>query len=168
MPNYVALQSYKDRVASYVRKHNDHLVIQKLKSNKPITQTDIQTLETILFDDENIGTKQDYIDNYGDKPLGEFIRSIVGLDISAAQEVFADFIQSAHLQADQMTFMNTIITYITKNGVIDKKMLFEPPFTNIHDQGLFGLFDEADVTKVVQLIDRVNGNVEVAVAKVSL
>ena len=96
-----------------------------------------------------------YIDNYGDKPLGEFIRSIVGLDTSAAQEVFADFVQSANLQADQMTFMNTIITYLTKNGVIDKKMLFEAPFTNIHDQGLFGLFDEADVAKVVQLIDRV-------------
>ena len=63
IPNYVALQSYKDRVASYVRKHKDHLVIQKLKSNKPITDIDIQALETILFDGENVGTKQDYIDN---------------------------------------------------------------------------------------------------------
>ena len=57
-----------------------------------------------------------------------------------------------------MTFMNTIITYLTKNGTIAKKMLFEPPFTNMHDQGLLGVFDDADATKVISLIDRVNGN----------
>jgi type I restriction enzyme, R subunit len=155
---YTSLQSYKDRVESYVRNHSDHLVIQKLKTNKPITETEINTLEDILFDGKTVGTKQDYIETYGDKPLGEFIRSIVGLDVTAAQESFAEFIQARNLHADQMTFINTIISYLTKNGLIDKNMLFEPPFTNIHDQGLLGVFDEAAATKVIKLIDRVNGN----------
>ncbi len=57
-----------------------------------------------------------------------------------------------------MTFMNTIISYLTKNGTIAKNMLFEPPFTNVHDQGLLGVFDDADATKVIKLIDRVNDN----------
>ena len=143
---------------SYVRNHSDHLVIQKLKTNKPITETEINTLEGILFDGATVGTKQDYIDTYGDKPLGEFIRSIVGLDASAAQGVFAEFIQAGTLRADQMTFINTIIAYLTKNGMIDKHMLFESPFTNIHDQGLLGVFDEVAATKVIKLIDLVNGN----------
>ncbi|MGB0848671.1 MAG: type I restriction-modification enzyme R subunit C-terminal domain-containing protein, partial [Thiolinea sp.] len=162
IPAYGRLQSYKDRVASYVRQHTDHLVIQKLMRNKPVTATDLQTLETILFDGETVGTKQDYVDNYGDQPLGEFIRSIVGLDTAAAQEAFADFIQAGNLRADQMTFINTLITHLTKNGVIDKTLLFQPPFTHIHDQGLFGLFDDADAGKVIQLIDRVNGNAGVS------
>jgi len=161
IPAYGKLQSYKDRVASYVRNHKNHLVIQKLKSNKPITETDLQTLESILFDGETVGTKQDYIDNFGDKPLGEFIRGIIGLDVIAAQAAFADFIQAGNLRADQMSFMNTIITHLTKNGIIDKKMLFEPPFTHIHDQGLFGIFDDADASKVIKLIDRVNENANV-------
>lgn len=161
IPAYGRLQSYKERVASYVREHKDHLVIQKLKSNKPITATDLQTLEGILFDGETIGSKQDYMDNYGDKPLGEFIRSIVGLDVTAAQAAFAEFIQTGNLRADQMTFINSIITFLTKNGTIDKKMLFEPPFTNVHDQGLFGVFDDADVVTVIHLLDRVNGNASV-------
>lgn len=105
-----------------------------------------------------MGTKQDYIDTFGDKPLGVFIRSIVGMDQSAAQDAFADFIQAGSLRADQMAFINTIITYLTKNGMIDKSMLFEPPFTNIHDQGLLGVFDEAATTNVVKLIDCVNDN----------
>ena len=57
-----------------------------------------------------------------------------------------------------MTFINNIITYLTKNGVIDKSMLFEPPFTDIHDQGLLGVFDDADAHKVISLVDRINGN----------
>lgn len=155
---YGRLQSYKDRVESYVRKHSDHLVIRKLKTNKPITETEINALESILFDGKTVGTKQDYIENYGDKPLGTFIRGIVGLDVNAAQDAFAEFIQAGTLRADQMTFMDNIITYLTKNGMIDKQMLFEPPFTNIHDQGLLGVFDDAAATKVIRLIDRVNGN----------
>lgn len=155
---YMTLQSYKDRVESYVRNHSDHLVIQKLKSNKAITETEINLLESILFDGKTVGTKQDYVDTYGDKPLGVFIRNIVGLDMAAAQAQFAEFIQAGNLKADQMTFINNIISYLTKNGVIDKTMLFEPPFTHIHDQGLLGVFDDAAATKVISLIDHVNGN----------
>ena len=158
IPAYGQLQSYKDRVESYVRSHKNHLVIQKLKTNKAITEKELNELESILFDGKTVGTKQDYIDSYGDKPLGAFIRDIVGLDVAAAQEAFADFIQTGNLRADQMTFINTIIAYLTKNGTIDKKMLFESPFTHVHDQGLLGVFDEAAATKVIKLIDKVNGN----------
>jgi type I restriction enzyme, R subunit len=158
IPAYGKLQSYKDRVESYIRNHSDHLVIQKLKTNKPITETEINALEAILFDGETVGTKQDYIDTYGEKPLGEFIRSIIGLDMRAVQEAFAEFIQAGTLRADQVTFINNIINYLTRNGTIDKKLLFEPPFTHINDQGLLGVFDDAAATKVIKLIDRVNGN----------
>ncbi len=119
-------------------------------------------METILFDNEELGSKQDYLNSYGDKPLGEFIRSIVGLDIKAAHGVFAEFIQAGNLQADQMTFVNNIITYLTKNGMIDKEMLFKSPFTDINDQGLFGVFDDAQVTKIIKIVDRVNDNAKVA------
>lgn len=164
IPAYGKLQSYQDRVSSYVRRNNDHLVIAKLKKNIPITETDIKALESILFDGKTIGTKQDYIDHYGDKPLGEFIRGIVGLDIATAQEAFASFIQAGNLSADQMTFINTIINYLNKNGVIEKKMLFEPPFTHQHDQGLLGIFDDAKANNVIKLIERVNQNALVDVA----
>jgi len=157
-PMPISLLTYKERVESYIREHKDHLVIHKLTTNKPITETEINTLETILFNDESIGSKEDYLENYGDEPLGKFVRGIVGLDINAAQFAFADFIQTGNLRADQMTFINNIISYLTKNGTIDKQMLCEPPFTNVHDQGLFGVFDDADVVKVIKLIDQVNQN----------
>jgi type I restriction enzyme R subunit len=158
VPNYTNLQSYKDRVEAYIRKHKDHLVIHKLKTNKPITETELDLLEELLFDGKIVGTKQDYVEHYGDKPLGEFIRSIVGLDIVAAQAAFADFIQAGNLRADQLTFINQIIQYLTTNGTIDKSLLFEAPFTNLHDQSLFGIFDDVAVAQVIKLIDVVNHN----------
>ena len=163
MPAYGRLQSYKDRVESYVREHSHHLVIHKLKTNKPITETEVNALESILFDGATVGTKQEYIETYGDKPLGVFIRNIVGLEVSAAQEAFAEFIQAGNLKADQMTFINNIINYLTKNGMIDKAMLFEPPFTHIHQDGLIGVFDDASAKKVIQLVSAVNDNALVKV-----
>jgi type I restriction enzyme R subunit len=34
----------------------------------------------------------------------------------------------------------------------------KPPFTNTHDQGLFGVFDDAGTGKVLNLIDGINQN----------
>ena len=53
-------------------------MIAKLKTNKPLTENDIDSLEEILW--KEIGTKQDYENEIGQKPLGEFVREIVGLD----------------------------------------------------------------------------------------
>jgi type I restriction enzyme R subunit len=39
----------------------------------------VKVLEDILWSE--IRTKQDYEAEYGQKPLGEFVREIVGLDI---------------------------------------------------------------------------------------
>ncbi len=57
-----------------------------------------------------------------------------------------------------MNFLEAIIRHLTQNGVIDKAMLAETPFTDIHDQGVFGVFEEAEVVQLISLIDRVNGN----------
>jgi len=166
-PSYQNLQSYQERVSSYVRDHADHLVIQKLQRNKPITATDLNSLEAILFDEATVGSQQEYREQFGDKPLGELIRSIVGLEANAAQAVFAGFLQASQLRADQMSFIQQIIDYLSKNGVIDKSLLFEAPFTHLHDQGLFGVFGDAEVVQLMGLIDRVNENAQVGVAAVA-
>lgn len=61
-----------------------------------------------------------------------------------------------------MTFINTIINYLSKNGVIDKQLLFQSPFTDTHDQGVFGLFDDANAGKIIRIIDGINENAGVA------
>jgi type I restriction enzyme R subunit len=160
---YVNLQSYKDRVESYIRKHKDHLTIHKLSNNIAVTKAELDQLEDILFTESVAGTKQEFVKQYGERPLGAFIRSITGLSEQAVNEAFAEFLQVGNLRADQITFVRTIMSYLTKNGTIDKQMLFEPPFTDLNDQGLTGVFEnDADVIKIVKIIDLINENAGVA------
>ncbi len=118
----------------------NHLTIHKLFNNIQITKQELNELEKILFTDGVAGTKEDFVQQYGERPLGAFIRSITGVDEAAINSAFADFLQVGNLRADQMTFVRTIMSYLTKNGTIDKAILFEPPFTDLNDQGLTGVF----------------------------
>jgi type I restriction enzyme R subunit len=47
----------------------------------------------MLFTESVAGTKEQFVQQYGEKPLGAFIRSITGLEQSALNEAFADFLQ---------------------------------------------------------------------------
>lgn len=81
------LKNYKAKAEFYVRQHRDNIAIAKLRSNIPLTGEDVKMLETILWSE--VGTRQDYEAEVGQKPLGEFVREIVGMDMNAAKEAFA-------------------------------------------------------------------------------
>lgn len=91
------LKNYKAKAEFYVRQHQDNIVIAKLKTNKPLTETDVESLEHILWNE--IGSKNDYEKEYGHKPLGEFVREIVGLDMNAAKEAFSEFLNDTNLDS---------------------------------------------------------------------
>ena len=74
------LANYKAKAEYYVRQHQDTLAIAKLRTNRPLTDTDVKTLQGILWSE--LGTKEDYEREFGEKPLGEFVREIVGLDMN--------------------------------------------------------------------------------------
>ena len=157
--SYESLKSYKDRVESYIKKNKDHLSIHKLRNNVPITKEELTALENMLFTEEIAGTKQQFVEQYGEKPLGAFIRSVTGVEQSVLNEAFANFLQVGELRADQMTFINTIISYLSKNGTINKAMLYDSPFRDINDQGIDGVFDnDIDKIKVLKIIDQINQN----------
>ncbi|MGB0431618.1 MAG: type I restriction-modification enzyme R subunit C-terminal domain-containing protein, partial [Bacteroidia bacterium] len=154
---YVSLQSYKDRVESYIRKNKHHLTIHKLCNNVAITQAELDELEKILFTESVAGTKEEFIKNFGDKPLGAFVRSITGLEETSVKAAFSDFLQTGNLRADQMTFLNRLMSYLIKNGTIDKQQLFQPPFTDLNDQGISGVFEDvSQLGRVVKIIDTIN------------
>lgn len=123
------LKNYKVKAEYYVRQHQDNSVIAKLKSNVPLTKDDIEMLEKILWSE--VGTKDEYTAEYGEKPLGEFVREIVGLDMNAAKEAFSEFLDNANLDSKQIYFVNQIVEYIVHNGMMkDLSVLQDSPFTD--------------------------------------
>lgn len=148
------LKNYKAKAEYYIMQHQDNTTIAKLKTNQPLTNKDISMLEEILW--KEIGTKQDYEDEYGTKPLGEFVREIVGLDMNAAKEAFSPY--TAGLDSRQIYFVNQIIEYIVRNGMMkDLSVLQESPFT---DRGsITEIFTDLTVWMgVKKAIDTINAN----------
>lgn len=150
------LKNYRAAAEFYIRQHQDNAAIAKLKSNVPLTSADVKELERILWSE--VGTEADYHKEFGDKPLGVFVREIVGLDMSAAKAAFAEYIDEARLDSRQIYFVNQIIEYIVQNGMLqDLSILKDPPFS---DQGsIVEIFADTSIWAAIRkAIDRVNAN----------
>ena len=150
------LKNYKAKAEFYLRQHLDEAVIAKLRGNVPLTPEDVADLERILW--REVGTRQDYEAECGAKPLGEFVREIVGMDMNAAKEAFARYLNDASLDSRQIYFVNQIVEYIVRNGVLkDLSVLREPPFT---DRGSVAeVFTDMTLWLGIRaVIDQINAN----------
>ncbi|MBP3329462.1 MAG: restriction endonuclease subunit R, partial [Clostridia bacterium] len=150
------LKNYKAKAEFYVRQHQDNEVIAKLKSNIPLSSEDVKALEQILWSE--VGSKADYEAEFGEKPLGEFVREIVGLDMNAAKEAFSEYLNNVNLDSRQIYFVNQIVEYIVHNGLMkDLSVLQESPFT---DKGsVVEIFTDLTVWMGIRkIIEQVNAN----------
>lgn len=153
------LKNYKAKAEFYIKQHQDNIVIAKLKTNKPLTTGDVKALEDILWNE--IGTRKDYEGEIGDKPLGEFVREIVGLDMNAAKEAFSEYLNETNYDSRQIYFVNQIVEYVVHNGMIkDMSVLMESPFT---DRGsITDIFNASVWMGIKKVIDQINANANVA------
>lgn len=150
------LKNYKAKAEFYIRQHQDEAAIAKLKGNVPLTSEDIAALERILWSE--VGSQEDYEAELGAKPLGEFVREIVGLDMRAAKEAFSNYLNNANLDSRQIYFVNQIVEYIVRNGMMkDLSVLQEPPFT---DQGsVVEIFTDLSLwLGIKSVIEQINKN----------
>ena len=79
-----------------------------------------------------------------------FVRSLAGLDRAAAKRAFDAFLAGRTFTANQHEFINKVIDHLTERGVMDPRLLYASPFTDLHPEGADGVFA---VAEVVQLID---------------
>lgn len=150
------LQNYREKAEYYVREHQDNPVVAKLKGNVPLTEDDVKELERLLWSE--LGTKEDYEREFGEKTLGEFVRGIVGLDRDAANAAFATFLNDSSLDTRQRYFIQQIVDYIVKNGMLtDRRCLLGEPFNKYGS--VSEIFAGSPVWKeILAVIDQINAN----------
>lgn len=151
-PLPVASPAYRRRVEAFLRENAEHVTIRKLRTNTPITRAELQALEDILFDGGDRGTKDDFRRAFGDQPLTIFVKSLMGMEEAAARAAFADFLRAGSLNANQITFIDNIVTYLTQNGRIETSRLFNAPFNRQHDMGVLGVFSEQEADKIFDIV----------------
>ncbi|MEW6020984.1 MAG: DEAD/DEAH box helicase family protein [Pseudomonadota bacterium] len=145
---------FREKARQFLKAHESHLSLQRLRRNQPLTTTDLTELEKMLIE---AGGTQSQIDEAREQShgLGIFIRSLVGLDRDAAIQAFSDFINGTTSTANQIEFVNLIVQELTQNGVMEADRLFQSPFTDLNAQGPLGIFPATRVAQIVEVLDQI-------------
>jgi type I restriction enzyme R subunit len=148
-------EKFRDKVLAFLREHQDHVTIHKLRMNKPLTASDLAELERILKENGVAADEELRKAAEESQGLGLFVRSLIGLDRGAAKEAMAGFLAGKTLTANQIEFVNLIIDHLTKNGQMDPGQLYESPFTNKAPQGPESLFTEPQLSELIKAIEKI-------------
>lgn len=78
------------------------------------------------------------------------------MDSAAVADKFASFAVEYSLSSQQIRFLDMLKNHIRDYGTIEMAQLFDKPFTQIHGEGVTGLFsDIAQVMAIKQIVDSV-------------
>jgi type I restriction enzyme R subunit len=147
---------FKQKARHFLKAHEDHIVLHKLRQGRPLTATDLGELEKMLLD-AGIGEADDIARaRETSQGFGRFVRSLVGLDRAAVQEAFGDFLAAGTATAAQIEFINMVVEHLTDQGALDPTLLYEPPFTDIAPTGPDRLFDDEKVARLFAKIHAIN------------
>ncbi|TFV52859.1 DEAD/DEAH box helicase family protein [Blastococcus sp. TF02A_35] len=148
-------ERFRAKARAYLRDHEDHLAIQRLRRNLQLTPEDLASLEAMLVE-SGAGSEVDIArareESHG---LGLFIRSLVGLDREAATAAFDRYLSDGVYSVNQMRFVQLIVEHLTANGVMDVGRLYESPFTDSAPHGPDSIFSEEEVDGIVTVLHQV-------------
>jgi type I restriction enzyme R subunit len=148
-------ERFRAKARAYLRDHEDHLALQRLRRNLQLTPDDLTALEAMLLE-SGAGTEADIVRAKEESQgLGLFVRSLVGLDREAVTAAFDRFLSDTTYTATQIRFLKLIVEHLTANGIMEVARLYESPFTDSAPQGPDMIFTEGQVDDIVGVLDEV-------------
>ncbi len=142
IPKMTGLE-YQKKVEQYLQSHLNNIVIHRLRTNQPLTASDLRELETMLIkigEEDGKALLEGLLARSHAPSLVHFVRGLVGMDRAAAQAAFSKLLSNQSLTPPQIRFVEMIIEQLTARGVIEPGALYEAPFTAFHAGGPDGLF----------------------------
>lgn len=152
---FLDFEKFKSKAREYLKAHENKIAINKLHNNKPITKMDLEELEKILLGlaDNDTGLIQKAKEN--SRGLGLFVRSLIGLDRTAAIEAMSELLKDSTANANQIKFLDLIVEELTKDGSMQDSRLYQAPFTDVVPTGPETIFDESKVDKLFNKIKEI-------------
>ena len=158
LPGFDGLDRFRSKVEARIAELVQIEAVRKIHDNEPITVDDLSAIEAALVT-AGVGTADEVRAAAEDASgLGLFIRSVVGLDRAAAKTAMAETIDLGRLGAVQIQFVNLVVDYLTRRGVLPAEALYEDPFTGIAPEGPDGLFAGEQVDRLIEALHVVHDN----------
>ena len=149
-------ERFREKARAFLRTHQDHVTIHKLRTNQQLTATDLAELERMLAEN-GVGNADDIERAKSEaNGLGLFVRSLVGLDREAAKQALARFLAGQTLTANQIEFVDMIINHLTEHGSMEAGLLYDSPFTDVTPRGPEGLFTSEQVGELIGVLQQLN------------
>lgn len=155
------LAAYRIRVESVLKDiFSESPVLQKIKAGGTVTEKDIRPLvQKVLLRDPTLDIENllEHFPNNANR-LDMAIRQIIGLDAEKVNEYFIRFTQKfPDLSAHQIRFLELLKRHIANYGAIEIDRLWEDPFTQLHADGVSGVFtDDSQIDELLDLIKEIN------------
>jgi type I restriction enzyme R subunit len=158
LPGFAGLdgfEKFRDKARAFLREHQNHLAIQKLRMNQPLTALDLAELERMLGE-SGLGNPEHLQKAKAEcEGLGLFVRSLIGMERDAAKQALSGFIAGKTLSANQIEFVNLIVDHLTEHGAMKPELLYESPFTDLNPKGPDGIFSSTQVDELIGLLGAV-------------
>lgn len=147
---------FKAKARAFLKKHEDHIALSRLRHGKALTPTDLVELEKMLVE-AGIGDAE-AIERARETSagFGRFVRSLVGLDRQAVNDAFAEFLGSGTATREQIEFIDLIVSHLTEQGIMEPALLYESPFTDVAPQGPEQVFDDVKAIRLFKVIEAIN------------
>jgi hypothetical protein len=146
-----SLAQFRKKARAYIDAHADHVAFARLRQGKPLTAVDLDELQR-LFTEADIASVADFGQIRALPDLPNFIRSLVGLDRSAAKAAFNEALVGKTLSAVQIRFIELIVDHLTASGRMEPELLYAPPFTDFAPNGVSDVFGATEVQRIVEVI----------------
>lgn len=146
---------FKMKVRRFLDQQRNHITLIKVKRGEVLTKQDLAELERFLLehgvaDEETMGSLAE------EGGVGRFLRSLTGLDRSAAKDAFSAFVSQHELSANQTEFLDLVIDSLTESEIVDPQVFSESPFTDLDDMEFAGVFDCTQTREIIKIVKTLN------------
>jgi len=158
------VDKYRRKVEEFIRELvKTNPVLQKITRGDEVIDEEIEELSRILQAHRPHVTTQilrEIYDNRSAKFI-QLIKHILGIEeIATFTETvsfaFDEFLREhSTLGEKQIQFILTLKTFVLQRGTVEKKDLIRAPFTQLHPEGVRGIFKPAEIDEILQLTRRI-------------
>lgn len=130
--------------------------LQKIRAGEPITEDELYHLNSLLHTQNARVDLKLLKEFFPESSVGvdQLLRTIIGLDVAAIGKKFEDFIQAHHIRLNslQQRFLSMLKTELCTNGQISVSRLYEQPYSALHQDGIDGVFKDAEAHLIAQFV----------------